>query len=173
MRSTPQNQCYVLQLRPGGLERAKTNLARQNVTSFMPMRTRTQRRANRLLDVKRPLFPGYLFVEVDPETVRWRSINSTYGVAKAVSLTDGRPTPVPTELLARVRSLDEQSLDAKGFDDFVVGERVRVVSGPFAEFEAQIEAVPEKDRIYVLLDMMGREVRTEVKAADVELASAS
>lgn len=163
----------MLQLRPGGLDRAKTNLTRQNVASFMPMRTRTQRRANRLMDVKRPLFPGYLFIEVDPEAVRWRSINSTYGVAKAVSLTDGRPTPVPSELMARIRSLHEQGSDATSFDHFVVGERVRVVSGPFAEFEAQIEAVPEKDRIYVLLDMMGREVRTEVKAADVELAGLS
>jgi transcriptional antiterminator RfaH len=51
---------------------------------------------------------------------------------------------------------------------FEPGEDVRVVVGPFADLVAKVEAAPEKDRIFVLLDMMGRTVRAQLSGADLE-----
>ena len=48
------------------------------------------------------------------------------------------------------------------------GDKVRVVSGPFSDMLAEIEAVPEHGRIYVLIDLMGRYAKAELAAADVE-----
>lgn len=162
---------FVLQLKPGGLERAKTNLRRQGVSSFMPMRQRTTRRGGRLTDVMRPLFPGYLFVELGRDGPAWRSINATYGVAKAVCLEPGKPVEVPIGIVAVLKAASsEEGEYYSDPDHFLPGEVVRVTAGPFADILAHVEAAPERDRIFVLLDMMGREVRAGLRPGDLERA---
>ncbi|MDJ1007881.1 MAG: transcription termination/antitermination NusG family protein [Paracoccaceae bacterium] len=160
---------YALQLRPGGLERAQTNLARQGIGWLMPQRPRTTRRAGRHINVMRPLFPGYLFIERHADSPPWRTINSTYGVAKAVCLEPGRPAEVPRALIAVLKAASTEAGEYIGDPDpFRPGDDVRVTAGPFANFIARVEAVPERDRIYVLLDMMGRDVRTTIRPGDLE-----
>ena len=89
----------LVQLKPGGLDRARRNLLRLGFQSFMPMRWETRRRNGRLAEGLRPLFPGYLFVLVRPGESRWQTINSTYGVSRVVCLEGGRPTAVPDGLI--------------------------------------------------------------------------
>lgn len=166
-----QNKWFVLQLKPGGLERARTNLVRQGVSSFMPMRQRTARRAGRLMDAMRPLFPGYLFIELGQDAPAWRSINATYGVAKAVCLEPGEPVEVPVWVIVSLKAASSDEGEYIGDPQpFLPGETVRVAAGPFVDVLARVEAVPERDRIFVLLDMMGREVRAGVRAGDLERA---
>lgn len=166
-----QSTWFVLQLKPGGLDRARTNLARQGVSSFMPMRQRTTRHAGRLTNVTRPLFPGYLFIELGRDAPAWRSINATYGVARAVCREPGKPVEVPVAIISalRVASSDDGEY-IRDPEPFLPGETIRVAAGPFADVLARVEAAPERDRIYVLLDMMGREVRAAVRSVDVERA---
>ena len=61
---------YLVQLKPGGFERARVNLARQGFASFMPMQEVTRKKLNRFTHETRPLFPGYLFVRVSPDKPR-------------------------------------------------------------------------------------------------------
>jgi transcriptional antiterminator RfaH len=159
---------YLARLKPGGLKRAQENLGRQAVTFYCPMRTRTRRERGRLVTGPKPLFPGYLFIQVPPQTISWRSINATYGVAQVVCLEPGRPSRVPDGIMQALLACDATD----GGDDqdmiFAPGEDVRVVVGPFADLVAKVEAAPEKDRIFVLLDMMGRTVRAQLSGADLE-----
>ena len=168
-RVSDETAWYVLQLKPGGLDRAQTNLARQRVQSFMPKRRCTTRRGGRLVDVSRPLFPGYLFIEVGRDAPAWRSINATYGVAKAVCLDPGRPVQIPGALIGALKAASsaegEYVCDP---DPFLPGEAVRVVAGPFANTLARIDAAPAHDRIFVLLNMMGRDVRAALCPRDLE-----
>ena len=159
---------YVVRVRPGGLNRALTNLERQGVITYVPERARTTRRNGRLVTSLRPLFPGYLFVAVGSDDVPWRSINATFGVANVVCLVPGRPAPVPAELIATLRAYCDCEEGMDGTSRYHPGDRVRIVLGPFADMTARIEAVSEKERIHVLLDMMGRSVRTRVHATDLE-----
>ncbi|MEM9474854.1 MAG: hypothetical protein AAGA71_06150 [Pseudomonadota bacterium] len=55
-------------------------------------------------------------------------------------------------------------------DPFLPGDSVRVVAGPFANVLACVEAAPERDRVFVLLDMMGRDVRATLQPGDLERA---
>lgn len=137
----------------------------------MPMRQKTTRRAGRLAYVKRPLFPGYLFIELGSNAPTWRSISATYGVAKAVCFVPGKPVQVPFEVISALKlaSSDQEDYTTDP-DPFLLGERVRVVVGPFADFLARVEATPERDRVFVLLEMMGRAVRTSIRPADLERA---
>lgn len=159
---------YLAQLKPGGFDRAVLNLERQGYQTFMPMREETNRRAGQWSKKNKPLFPGYLFVNVSDENPKWASINSTYGVSRLVALEAGHPTPVDLHLIQALqnRMSDEGQLIEP--DALSVGDEVRVVSGPLTEKLAHIEAIPEKGRIYVLLDLMGRYARAELSAADVQ-----
>jgi len=159
---------YLAQLKPGGLERAVTNLARQGYESFMPMREETRRRAERWDTKLRPLFPGYLFVKVPDDRQQWRSINATYGVSRLVALDAGRPTQVAPELIAALQARVLEDGKLKPTAEFDVGDKVRVVSGPLADKLAEIVSVPEQGRIYVLLELMGRYTKAMLSATDVE-----
>lgn len=170
--SEPSTKWYVVQLKPGGLERAKINLARQGVTTFMPMRKRTIRRATRLIDTVRPLFPGYLFIEMGRDAPPWRSVNGTYGVAKVVSIVPGEPAQVPADFISGLSLMCGQADDYTAAPtSFKTGEQVRIVSGAFANLIARVERTPESERIYVLLELMGRQVRAGIRASDLEYAS--
>lgn len=159
---------YLAQLKPGGFERAVANLTRQGFESFMPMRQETRRRAGGWDTRLRPLFPGYLFVEVSGQNGKWSSINATYGVSRLVTLDAGQPTPVAPELIAALQDRTSSESLFETSDDLKVGEQVRVVSGPLSDMIAEITAVPEQGRVFVFLELMGRYAKAELAVSDVE-----
>lgn len=161
---------YLVQLKPGGFERAVTNLARQGYESFMPLREETRRRAGHWDTRLRPLFPGYLFVKVPDNRQQWRSINATYGVSRLIALEAGRPTQIPPGLVAALQvgcGEDGKQQPPAGLQ---IGDEVRVVSGPFTDKLAAIESLPERGRIYVLLELMGCYTKAVLSVSDVERA---
>lgn len=159
---------YLAQLKPGGLARARLNLARQEHPTFMPMREVTERRREGLRRAARPLFPGYLFVRITPDRPRWRAINSTYGVSRLVALQGNCPSQVPAPLMAALFGRCDGETWSPDAETFAPGTKVRLVAGPFARSLATIAAVPEAERVYVLMEMMGQQVRTAVPLRDLE-----
>ncbi len=164
----PDDRWYLAQLKPSGFDRARTNLARQGFASFMPMQKVTRPRCERFSEISRPLFPGYLFVRIPPDQTRWRAINSTYGVARLVALRDRYPSVVPSALIAGLRARCDLNGRLVPVNDLHAGTRVRIVSGPFADTIATIDAVPEAGRAWVLMEMMGQTIRTAVTPRDLE-----
>ena len=75
---------YVVMTQPCNEEGALRNLTRQGFDAFLPRRWVTKRRPDRFCTLLEPLFPRYLFVRLDLELQRWRSINGTYGVRRLV-----------------------------------------------------------------------------------------
>src|SRR5258706_16252721 len=61
---------------------ASSQLRNQGFRTFLPRRLTTRRHARKFDTVMRPLFPGYLFVQLDLSRDRWRSINGTLGVVR-------------------------------------------------------------------------------------------
>jgi transcriptional antiterminator RfaH len=117
---------------------------------------------------ERPLFPGYLFVSFDPSQTGWTAINSTRGVSRLILNDPRRPRPLPEELIRALQDrCDPEEAYYKGEDDLEVGDRVRVLTGPFAELVTRIEALPSAERVGVLIDLMGREVRSSLPRAHV------
>ena len=164
---------YLAQLKPGGLNRAKTNLARQGYDSFMPLREETLNRAGRWSTISRPLFPGYLFVNVSDDRQSWASINSTFGVSRLVALEGGRPTRISSDIIKALQARVNKDGRMQSLAKFKVGDQVEVISGPLVKRIAEIEAIPEEGRIYVFLELMGRYVKTELPAVNLELRSAT
>jgi transcriptional antiterminator RfaH len=149
---------FVARTKPNGEQRALINLSRQGFHAFLPREERQQKRGRRQALVQRPLFPGYVFLELDLDRPGWAAVNNTFGVLRLVSLQDGIPSALPRgaveELLERT---DEQGLLLPP-EEIEVGSHMRVVQGPFANWVAEVVAAPDDARISLLLDLMGRKV---------------
>jgi transcriptional antiterminator RfaH len=148
---------------------AGLHLGAQGFRSFLPQFKKTVRHARSLREVIAPVFPRYIFVVLDPERDRWRSINGTLGVARLVSA-HHRPTPVPAGVVeAILASLDELGLVR--FDGGLKpGQPVRVVAGPFAEVLGVLGRLDAKGRVQVLLNIMGRQAAVWMDRADLTAA---
>jgi len=159
---------FLVQLKPNGFKRAVVNLERQGFTTFMPMRLRKVRRANKNNIQKSPLFPGYLFVGIDPVKPSWSKINSTYGVLRMVNFGKNTPQPLPDTLIAglKLRCNDESILLPP--DDLKVGEKVRIVSGPFADYVATIESIPTQTRLGIIFDFMSQKTKAKIFTSEIE-----
>jgi len=147
---------------------AERNLHRQRFQTFLPLHEETKRRAGRFIVTLRPLFAGYMFVAFDTAKGGWRAINSTYGVTRLVSFGED-PQPVPLDLISRLmlRCGDGGKLLPPRI--LHPGDAVRISGGPFAEFVATVDKIDPGQRVWVLLDLMGRTARMAVQAEALQV----
>ena len=158
----------LAQVKPGGFDLARRNLERQGFETFMPMQMVTGRRATRFQSKLRPLFPGYLFVATDGDAAAWRPLNSTYGVARLVRFDAHRPARIPAAFIDGLKARTDAAGVLHSVRDLTPGDQVRVVQGPFANTLGRILAAPDRDRVVILLELMGQEVRAEIGGRSVE-----
>ena len=95
MRRWPNKRWYVAHTKPGQERMAEGHLERQGFHVYLPLREKKRRIGRRTDIIKAPLFPRYLFVELDLSVDRWRSVNGTFGVAYLVggpNWRGGRPS---------------------------------------------------------------------------------
>jgi transcriptional antiterminator RfaH len=144
------------------------NLDRQSFQSFSPSRMETVQQRNKAKSVSRPLFPGYLFVQFDPTRNGWQAINSTRGISRVILGNIRRPTPLPAHFMAGLMARCNMHDILMAPQDLQAGDRIRILSGPFADIVTKIEQVDDGDRLGILIDLMGREVRTSIPQSIAE-----
>lgn len=143
------------------------SLQRQGYETYNPQIWVDKRRA--VIRVTEPMFPRYGFVHLAPGEDNFRPVLKAPGVVAMVR--NGLwPAVVPDSVI----SLLKQHEDALGFHtvtkrDYEEGDSVRIKSGPFEGYQAIVQA-RKFDRIIVLFDLMGKEVRAEVPRKQVEPA---
>lgn len=115
-----------------------------------------------------PLFPGYIFLEFDGGPKHVRSINSTRGVQYILTNDSGRPSRLPHEFVDEIRA----NTDAGGVFSFQSGlsegQCVRMRSGPFTDLLGQIEALDDRGRACVLIELMARAVRVDLPLSTLQ-----
>lgn len=156
---------YVVNTQPHQEARAEINLRRQGFDVWLPCFQKVRRHARKVDTVVVPLFPSYLFVRLNTEIERWHSINSTLGVVRLLCNGDA-PQAVPDGLIDEImRRRDADGLVQLPPRRFVVGQALRVATGPFADLEGIFEGMSGRDRVILLLNMLGRKVRATVPSA--------
>ena len=148
---------------------AARNLARQGCDVFLPLMEQTRRAAQQFRTELRPLFPGYLFVSLREQAPSWRTLNSTHGVSRGVSL-DGTYRPVPEALISQLQDQCDEAGVFRAQDTFRLGDVVQIQTGPFASFLAEVEDMAPDQRIWVLIDLMGQKSRVAVDHQDLRRA---
>lgn len=151
---------HVVNTAPYQERRAESNLRRQGYRVWLPSLRRSRRHARRIDTIAAPLFPGYLFVELGTEET-WSPINGTFGVRRI--LCDGeRPLPLPTEFVQDLR----RTIDGEGFvavpETLTQGQKVRLIAGPFVGCAGTLLGLAARDRVSILLRVLGHEVATVV-----------
>lgn len=159
---------YVVYTQPCHERVAQENLERQRFEVFCPLYRRRRSHARRVEMVPAALFPRYLFVAFNAADPRWRAIRSTRGVVDLVR-SGLHPTPVPDAVVETIRAHEDESgyVVLTRHIALVRGDRIRIDSGPFADYEAIFEAQRDEDRVIALLALMGRQVFVEVSARAV------
>ena len=148
-----QRWCAV-HAQPHREARATAQLELQHFRAFLPLTSKTIRHARQFKTVRRPLFPRYLFVSLDLDCDPWRSVNGTFGVTGLVMSGD-YPAAVPPGLVEELIRLSGRSGVVEFSTQLKVGQRVCMLSGPFAERIGELEKVDEGGRVRILLDLMG------------------
>ena len=162
---------YVVQTQLNGEAKAAENLRRQGYEAYLPRYLMRRRHARKIDFTAKPLFPCYVFVAIDIATQRWRSVQSTFGVVRLVTNGD-EPAAVPEGVISALKARE----DEKGFvgmdprSTFAIGDKVRVIAGAFMDNPAFFSGMADRDRIYILLEMLGRKVRVQL---DMDLVAAA
>jgi transcriptional antiterminator NusG len=117
----------------------------------------------------RKFFPGYILVEMVMTQDTWHLVKETPKISGFVGdATD--PSPLPPHEVARIVEQEEEGAQSpRARMNFVEGEAIKVVDGPFAEFTGTIEEVkPEKGKVKVLISIFGRATPVELDFIQVE-----
>ena len=158
---------YVVHTQSGQEARAEVNLRRQGFEVWLPLCRRTRRHARRVETVLAPFFPRYLFVRLDLCKQMWRSINGTFGVVRLLC-NGSAPVPVPEGLVEEMtQRRDQWGTITVSARQFTVGEAIKVACGPFADLEGLFQTASGKERVILLIKLLGREVRAEVPLRDL------
>jgi transcription elongation factor/antiterminator RfaH len=152
----PGARWYLVHARPNSERKAELNLKAQGLKTFLPQLEKTVRHARRLTTVRRPLFARYLFVNLDVGRDRWSSINSTVGVSRLVAQECG-PIAVPFGIVETLLAHSDAGITRLDHA-LAEGQRVRILSGPLADFTATIMRLDARRRVDVLLEIMGSAV---------------
>ena len=120
---------------------------------------------------KRKFFPGYMLVQMELTDHSWHLVNDTPKITGFVGNAT-QPKPVPDHEVSRLtKQIDEGTLKAKPRVKFTEGEDVRVIDGPFANFNGVVETVNEdKGKVRVMVSIFGRSTPVELEFVQVEKA---
>jgi transcriptional antiterminator RfaH len=161
---------FVVRTQSRAEEKAMHHLTNQGFVTYLPRYRRRVRHARRNEIVLRPLFPGYLFVNLDPDRCRWRSINGTVGVREILSNGD-TPLAVPDRIIDEIKAREDETGAVKlAMPTFARGQVVRLLEGPMADVNGLFEEMRDENRVVLLVSLLGRKVRMQVPAAAVAAA---
>jgi transcriptional antiterminator NusG len=119
--------------------------------------------------VERHVFPGYVLVNMILSEESWYVVRNTPGVTGFVGMGND-PTPLrPEEVQQILRRMEAEAPHVKV--SFKVGERVRIVDGPFNDFRGQVSEIDmERSKVRVMVNFFGRETPVELDFLQVEKA---
>ena len=159
---------YLVFCKPRQEAAARVNLERQGYDVYLPMVAQRRRRGGKCVEFIEPLFPRYLFIHLDAGTDDWRPIRSTIGVSALVQFGQ-QPARVPDDLIAALRAHESgQGVHEIPVEPLREGDRIRIVEGALSGFEGLFLARSGRDRVVVLLEIMGKPSRISLDPDTLE-----
>lgn len=117
--------------------------------------------------VERHVFPGYVLVNMILTEESWYVVRNTPGVTGFVGMGNDPTALRPEEVQQILRRMEAEAPHVKV--SFKVGERVRIVDGPFNDFRGQVSEIDmERSKVRVMVNFFGRETPVELDFLQVE-----
>jgi|TARA_B100001094_G_C18075799_1_gene742548 transcriptional antiterminator RfaH len=151
--------------------KAEVHLTRQGFEVYFPKIQTTRRHARRIELVVRPLFPRYLFICFDKNSTHWRPIRSTVGVSDLLTAGE-RPLVAPALVIEQLRQREDKNglFSCAEVRPYNRGDPIKFTKGPLAEYSGVFEHMNDSQRVAVLLEIMGRKVKTLVPVGAIRRA---
>lgn len=117
----------------------------------------------------RKCYPGYIFIEMDMDEDMWYMVKN---IPKVTGFLGGKnkPAPISEEEVNRlIEQLKSDTVKPKPKVMYIHGENVRVIDGPFTNFNGVIEDInPERGKLKVMVSIFGRSTPVELEFTQVE-----
>jgi transcriptional antiterminator NusG len=126
-------------------------------------------RGGKKIETEQKFFPGYLLVEMELTDNTWHLVRSTPKVTGFVG-SGAKPVPLPAEEVEGIlRQMEEGAEKPKLKSTFQKGDKVRVIEGPFVNFQGTIDDLnPERGKLKVMVAIFGRMTPVELEYYQVE-----
>ena len=121
---------------------------------------------------ERKFFPGYVLVQMEMSDETWHLVKNVPKVSGFIGGSGTKPTPITDkEADAILRQVQEGVEKPRPKFSFMAGEQVRVIDGPFQDFNGTVEDVNyEKNKLKVSVSIFGRQTPVELEFSQVEKA---
>ena len=159
------NWC-VVRTKPKQEQRAKLNLENQGFSVFLPMLNIEKIRRGKKTPITEPLFPGYLFIELDEVVSHFHKIKNTFGVNNLLMFGDKVATLTAAEIDA-MRNLTELEERVQQTALPQPGEVVEIIEGPFKGILAKVVKLSGADRCIVLIDWLNQEIKANLEHREI------
>jgi len=139
---------------------------------LVPVEEVVEMKGGKKMTTERKFFPGYVLVQMEMDDDTWHLVKSTAKVTGFVGGTANKPAPISEkEVAALMQQMQEGADKPKHKITFEIGEVVRVVDGPFNDFNGTVEEVNyEKNKLRVSVTIFGRGTPVELDFAQIEKA---
>jgi len=161
---------FILQFKPNAHHQANKNLKQQGFETFLPLHDITSRNASRFMTANRPLFPGYMFITFDRREPKWHKINNTYGVSRLVTFNSTLKS-IPATFVNNLMKRYDLSGKLLPIKKLKKGDQIKLLKGPFANIVATIEKYEDDQRVWVLMDLMGRKSKILAPSSTLRLSN--
>ena len=177
LESIPEGPAwYVIHCYSGYENKVRHNLEQRIETMGMknmifdvviPTQDEIEVRDGKRRTVERHIFPGYVLVNLILTEESWYVVRNTPGVTGFVGM-GNQPTPLrPEEVSQIVKRMEAEAPTVKV--SFKVGERVRIIDGPFNDFRGTVSEIDmERTKVRVMVSFFGRETPVELDFLQVE-----
>ena len=164
---------YVVHTYAGYENKVKTNLEQRIHTMQMadkifrvhiPMEDVMEIKNGKKQVVQKKIFPGYLLVKMDYDNDSWYVVRNTPGVTGFVSAGTGtKPTPLSKREVEKILVVKKEEVKPAFRLGFEEGDIVRIISGPFADFNGTISEINmDQSKLKVLVNIFDRETPVEL-----------
>jgi transcription termination/antitermination protein NusG len=164
---------YVIHTYAGYENKVKANLESRINTMQMqdkifdvviPMEDVMEIKGGRKQVVQKKVFPGYLLVRMVYDDDSWYVVRNTPGVTGFVSSGTGqKPTPLSRREVEKILAVKKEEVKPTFRLDFEEGDVVRIISGPFADFNGTIDEINvDQSKVKVLVNIFDRETPVEL-----------
>lgn len=165
---------FVAYTKPAQEELAQTNLLRQGYRVYLPRVKRLQSRKFRKTSLQfsfEPMFPRYIFFQVAHAEQSISPVRSSIGISKLVQF-GNEAACLSDSALLKIQELEihQNDLGVEELSGLKPGKKVMVDEGPFAGIIGLISEV-SKERVIVLMQLLGREMRVGFNIAQLMLAA--
>jgi len=168
--NTADRAWYLIYTKPKAEKVAYENLQRQEFHVYLPFVKLSKRRQRKYVEVVEPMFPRYLFIQLNCTSDNWSPIRSTLGVSSIVRF-GAYPMQVPDSLIEGFEgNEDEHGFQQITSKEFKTGDRIQIIDGAMAGYEGIFERETSKERVTILLNIAGQHTRVSMTRHDLELA---